>query len=86
MIPKTYAKKGELLFNLLSLSKIKVRWNDDGTVFIENNKITGSNIIDLINDILRPLKKTGDPIGWEEFAKTLKDLNIPLTYIGNTEK
>lgn len=86
LIPKTYARKGELLLKLLSLSKNKIHWSDkDGTVFIDNNKIVGSNIVDLVNDTLRPLKRS-DPIGWETFAKALKDLKIPLTYIGNQKR
>lgn len=85
LIPKTYAKKGEQLLNLISLSNNKIQWNDDGTVLIDNEKITGSNILDLINDSLRPLKRS-DPIGWEKFAKALKDIKIPITYIGNPKR
>ncbi|CAG4956759.1 unnamed protein product [Colias eurytheme] len=45
----------------------------------------GSNIVDLINDSLRPLNKS-DPIGWDRFAKALKDIKLPLTYIGNPKR
>ncbi|KAH9642906.1 hypothetical protein HF086_003505 [Spodoptera exigua] len=45
----------------------------------------GSNIVDLINDSLRPLKKS-DPVGWDRFAKALKDIKVPLTYIGNPKR
>lgn len=84
-IPKSYSKKGESLLNLISFSSNKIQWNDNGTVIIDSEKIPGSNIIDLINDLLRPLKKN-DPIGWEEFAKALKDIRIPLFYLGNPKR
>lgn len=85
LIPKTYNKKGESLLNLIGASKSKIRWDNEGTVIIDNEKIPGSNIVDLINDSLRPLKKS-DPIGWDRFAKALKDIKVPLTYIGNPKR
>lgn len=84
-IPKTYIKRGESLLHLISLSKNKIRWNDNGTLVIDNKCISGSNIIDLINDLLRPLKKE-NPIGWEHLAKALNDIKIPLTYLGNPKR
>lgn len=84
-IPKTYLRKGENILDLLSNSNDKINWNDSGTVIIDNEKIPGSNIIDLINDLLRPLKNN-DPIGWESFAKVLKDIKIPLIYLGNPKR
>ncbi|CAH0730640.1 unnamed protein product, partial [Brenthis ino] len=85
LIPKTYNKKGQLLLNLVGTNKSKIHWDNEGTVIIDNEKIPGSNIVDLINDSLRPLKKS-DPIGWDRFAKALKDIKVPLTYIGNPKR
>lgn len=85
-IPKTYLKKGESLLNLISLSKNKINWNnEDGVVMIDDKTIPGTNINDLINDLVRPLKRS-DPIGWETFAKALKDIKIPLIYLGNPNR
>lgn len=86
LIPKSYIKKGESLLDFLLTSQNKVQWSDDdGTVLVDNQKINGSNIVDLVNDSLRPLRRS-DPIGWEKFAKALKDLKVPLTYIGNPKR
>lgn len=85
LIPKTYTKKGELLLNLISVHKNKIIWDETGTIFIDNKKIAGSNIVDLVNDSLRPLKKS-EPIGWETFVEALKDIKVPLTYIGNPKR
>lgn len=85
LIPKSYLKKGELLLNLISLSKNTIDWDNEGTVIINNEKIPGSNIVDLINDSLRSLKKS-DPVGWEKFAEALNSIKVPLTYIGNPKR
>lgn len=85
LVPKTYIRKGERLLYLISSNKSKINWDDDGTVTIDKDKISGSNIVDLINDCLRPLKRN-DPIGWEKFAKALKDIKTPLIYIGNSKR
>lgn len=84
-VPKTYFKKGESLLNIISLSSNKINWNSEGTVIIDDKRIPGSNIVDLINDLLRPLKRH-DPIGWEVFAKALKEIKIPLIYLGNPKR
>ncbi|CAK1582677.1 unnamed protein product [Parnassius mnemosyne] len=85
LIPKTYHKKGQLLLNLVETSKSKMHWDNEGTVIIDSEKIPGSNIVDLINDSLRPLKRS-DPVGWVRFAEALKDIKVPLTYIGNPRR
>ncbi|CAF4869201.1 unnamed protein product [Pieris macdunnoughi] len=82
LIPKTYIKKGELLMESIQKHSEKLNWNKNGTVVVSGKEIPGSNIIDLVNDALKPSKKA-DPIGWESFSKFLNDINIPLTYIGN---
>ncbi|KOB67848.1 hypothetical protein OBRU01_15968 [Operophtera brumata] len=73
LIPKTYVRKGEILLFLLSSNNNKIHWDGDGTITVDKEKIHGSNIVDLVNDTLRPLKRS-DPIGWQKFAKI---------YIGN---
>lgn len=85
LVPKTYIKKGERLLFLLTSNKNKIHWDVDGTISVDKEKIPGSNIVDLVNDFLRPLKRSA-PIGWEKFAKALKDIKIPLIYIGNPQR
>lgn len=82
-IPKSYVKKGESLLDHISTNNDKIRWDpDNGSVFVDNQNISGSNIVDLINDLLRPLKRK-DPIGWEAFAEALNDIKVPQTFLGN---
>lgn len=85
LIPKSYVKKGELLLNLVSSSNNKICWDETGTVIIDGEKIPESNIVDLVNDSLRALKHS-EPIGWQRFASALKDIKVPLSYIGNPKR
>lgn len=82
IVPKNLKKKGELLVRTLLENNEKIRWNDSGVVFVDNKSIPNSNILDLVNDVLRQLKRP-KPIGWEEFAKALKEIGTPLSCIGN---
>lgn len=83
LIPKTYKKKGKILIDTLLKNRDTIYWNDDGTVVINNEHLPQSNIIDLVNITLRPLKIIPD--GWEKFAEALKDIKVPLICVGNPE-
>lgn len=85
LLPKTYKLKGELLIDILLKNKDTIYWNDKGTVFINNKEVYKSNIVDLLNDVIRPLKNSS-PVGWVDFASALKDLQVPLSYIGNPRR
>lgn len=84
-IPKSYKIKGELLLDFLSKNKDKICWNEKGTVFINNKEVYKSNIVDLLGDILRPLKNSS-PHGWLEFATALSHMQVPISYIGNPRR
>ena len=60
-------------------------WNIDGTVKLYGKLIQRSNIIDLVNDVVRQ-KKGSEPAGWQPFAEGLRELNIPQDVIGNRER
>ena len=44
-----------------------------------------SNIIDLVNDVIRH-RNGSEPTGWQALAEGLKDMNIPKDVIGNRER
>lgn len=83
-VPKTFRDKATLLLQKLKRGD-HVKWDERGIVYIKGNKITNSNITDLLNDIVRP-RKNGDPIGWREFSTVLRDINIPFELIGNLKR
>ena len=81
-LPKKLREKGiNLLEHLKDLSDIT--WNELGEISVGGEKISGSNISDLISDAVRP-RKTGTIFkGWDKFAAELKRINTPYDLIGN---
>lgn len=82
LIPKTYRKRGEILINCLLKHEDKIRWDEKGTVIIRDNAIPFSNITELINNVLRKLKRPL-PLGGDLFTKVLSEIQVPLRCIGN---
>jgi len=80
-LPPTYRTRAEQLYNIIKQSSI-VNWAPDGELMIDGTIIQGSNVVDLIGDIMRQ-RKNIDPIGWADFTKALKRINIPEQLIGN---
>lgn len=83
-IPKMYKNKAKMLLNRLESSK-NVSWDERGEVTIKGNIVLGSNIIDLVSDVVRP-RKTSNPFGWQQFLTFLKELNIPREFITNPRR
>ena len=61
----------------------RITWNNKGVVSIDNRVLDGSNIIDLINDVVRS-RKGVKAIGRDSFSWFLQDIGMPLEFIGNT--
>ena len=62
-----------------------VDWNDRGELLHEGVAIPGSNITDLVHDLVRK-RKTFDPIGWRQLASQLRGSNIPMELVGNVAR
>lgn len=65
-------KRAELLLRRLKSSD-EITWDQRGEVTIKGIKLVGSNITDLVSDIVRP-RKTSNPTSWQEFCSLLKVL------------
>lgn len=85
-VPPTLKRKCELLLQFLESQQIKDRisWDRRGEVTIDNVQVPSSNIIDLVNDIVRN-RKNAQSVGREYFSWFLRDNAVPLEYIGNLE-
>lgn len=83
-VPKIYKTKAQLLLKHLRTNSDRIKWGDNGVVFIDGLKIKDSNIIDLINDALR-LRKKVRAAGRREFARFLQDIQTPREYVGNED-
>ena len=80
-VPKTMQVKARRLMEHL---KRDIAWTARGELIHEGVPIVGSNVVDLVNDLLRERKT--DPIGWQPFARQLRAINLPMELIGNTSR
>src|SRR5436190_3681747 len=78
-LPKALKTKGELLFKRLCTSDI-INWDSCGRVSINSTVIPGSNITDLVCDVIRS-KKSAGPTGSRQFMEALDSINIPKAII-----
>ena len=84
-VPKSHAKKAQLLYNLLKRNAQHITWNDAGECTINGSLLRGSNITDLISDVIRT-RKNFQPLYHGEFAKVLSLVNAPQDLIGNSDR
>ena len=77
-------KKAKLLVSWLE-NNPDLSWDEDGRVKMYGKPVAWSNIIDLVNDVLRQRKDT-EPRRWEPFAEVLRDMNVPQDFVGNKKR
>ena len=77
-------RKARGLLEILKRSP-HISWDDVGTVTMHEVTLAGSNIIDLLNDVLRSRQRSA-PRGWQAFARILASLNVPREYIVNESR
>ena len=61
--------------------KRDIAWTTHDELIHEGVPIVGSNMVDIVNDMLR--KRKTDPSGWQPFARQLRTINLPMELIGN---
>ena len=62
-----------------------MHWNERGEFVHNGQVIKGSNIVDLVNDVVRQ-RKDFHPHGWQEFARALRKGNVPQDLVGNRKR
>ena len=77
-VPKTMQVKAR---RLMEHMKRNIFWTARGELIHEGVPVTGSNVVDLVNDMLR--KRKTDPTGWQPFARQLLAMNLPMELVGN---
>lgn len=85
VVPKAYQKKADQLYRLLKRNHNAINWGDNGEVRMEGRRYQGSNIVDLIGDVIR-YRKNFQPVHYAAFAALLSELNVPQDLIGNTSR
>lgn len=83
-LPLAYRNESRgLLRTLNRLGPDVVRWDANGTVYVNNERVPGSNIVDIAQSIVRARRTTHLPPGWTEVMSVLRDANVPSSYLGN---
>ena len=80
-IPMTMKRKAAALMERMK-DDPDVAWNDRGEFVYKGNVIVGSNMVDLVNDMMRQ-RKGFEPRGRFEFARALRHTNVPQDLVGN---
>ena len=83
-VPKTMRNKAARLVRRIKSGQL-IRWNERGELIYKGQVYPGTNVSDLINDVLRK-RKTFQPQGWNVFAEALHDINVPMDLVGNEER
>ena len=83
-VPKSLKGKAELLFKKMKSSP-EITWNEKGELTFKGETVKGSNVVDLVNDVLRK-RKYFNPEGWERFGEALREANVPQDLIGHEER
>ena len=76
-VPKTMQGKARRLMEHL---KRGIAWTARGELIHEGVPVVGSNVVGLVNDLLR--KRKTDPTGWQPFARQLRAINLPMELVG----
>ena len=53
-----------------------ISWNEKGKLKYKGETVQGSNVVDLVNDVLHKMEYF-NPQGWETFGEALREANVP---------
>lgn len=84
-VPQSFRAKAHAIYTALAAPEAQrvLSWDKTtGELTVEQNKIPGSSIIAIINDLARR-RKTFNPTGWQQVADALPKINLPAGLIGN---
>ena len=62
-VPKLYKAGARQLLDKIKEHRDVLNWNEKGELMYENKPITGSHVVELVNDTLRH-RKGFEPVGW----------------------
>ena len=84
-VPKLYKTGARQLLDKIKENSDVLNWNEKGELMYESKPISGSHIVDLVNDILRH-RKGFEPVGWSVFARGLARMNVPENIVRNPQR
>ena len=83
-VPETMQNRAKLLIQKLKDHSDVISWNDNGQLVLEGSTVPNSNIVDLVNDVMRK-RKGFNPEHSNTFAKPLAKINVPEDYLRNPD-
>ena len=78
-VPKVYKTEARQLLDTFKDNRDVLHWNNKGELLYEDKAISGSRLVDLVNDILRH-RKGFEPVGWSVFARG-QSINQSINFI-----
>jgi hypothetical protein len=81
-VPKTMKTKAELLIRKMKADP-NIAWIEKGELKYKGETVRGSNVVELVNDVLRK-RKYFNPQGWETFGEC--STNFPQNLIGHENR
>ena len=86
-LPKSFQQPANVLLKELEKYPDRVQWNDHtNELTIDGKQLVGSNLIDLVGDVLRNRKTVPPPMHSDTFLQILADMNIPEELIRNKSR
>ena len=84
-VPKTMQNRAKLLIQKLKDHSGIISWNDNGKLVLERSIVRNSNIVNLVNDVMRK-RKGFNPEHSNTFAKALAKISVPEDYLRNPDR
>ena len=84
-IPQKSLNSAKLLLTYVKRNR-SMSWARNGEMIIGGDRISGSNIVDLVHDYSRFRKTVPEAAGSYLFGQALKNQNIPREAIGNAQR
>lgn len=85
-VPVTYREKARLIMRRIKNSSGKLGWNNSGEMIRNGVAIPGTNIVDLMGDVVRKRKTVAAPPGMVHFTSGLQEINVPREAVGNIDR
>lgn len=80
---KTYRTNARNILRFMKRDGSLISWDSEYSVYVNGVKIKDSNLVDILNCIVKVRVRDYKPPGWVEVLNALKAMNVPKDYITN---
>lgn len=82
-VPPSLREKAKLILKRFKNTGV-LGWNEHtGRMLYKGSEVDGTNIVDIVNTLLRERKSRPDPVGWGLIKQGVQELNLPTELVGN---